>query len=66
MAEILADAGLTFDDLLLVPRRSDVVPKDVDVASRLTRRIDLLHLDRQLEVVGRVLHQTDLGQVVVP
>lgn len=41
MAEILADAGLTFDDLLLVPRRSDVVPKEVEVASRLTRRIQV-------------------------
>ncbi|GHU84016.1 inosine-5'-monophosphate dehydrogenase [Clostridia bacterium] len=27
--------GLTFDDVLLVPRRSDVLPKDVDLSSEL-------------------------------
>jgi IMP dehydrogenase len=41
MATILPDEGLTFDDLLLVPQRSDVVPKDTDVSTRLTRRIRL-------------------------
>ena len=41
MATILPDDGLTFDDLLLVPNRSDVVPKDVDVGTQLTRRIRL-------------------------
>ncbi|MBN1942767.1 MAG: IMP dehydrogenase [Phycisphaerae bacterium] len=33
--------GITFDDVLLVPARSDVVPKDVDTSSRLTRNIQL-------------------------
>src|SRR6478609_864217 len=32
---------LTFDDVLLVPAASDVLPKDVDVRTRLTRGIDL-------------------------
>jgi IMP dehydrogenase len=41
MATILPDDGLTFDDLLLVPRRSDVVPKDTDVGTQLTKRIRL-------------------------
>lgn len=41
MATILPTEGLTFDDLLLVPNRSDVVPKDTDVATQLTRRIRL-------------------------
>ena len=41
MAKILSDDGLTFDDLLLVPNRSDVVPKDTDVGTWLTRRIRL-------------------------
>jgi len=31
--------ALTFDDVLLVPARSDVLPRDVDVSTRLTRRI---------------------------
>ena len=33
--------ALTFDDVLLVPARSDVLPKDVDLATRLTRNIVL-------------------------
>jgi len=33
--------GLTFDDVLLEPRYSDVVPAEVDVTTRLTRRITL-------------------------
>ena len=33
--------ALTFDDILLVPRHSQVLPSKVDVASRLTRRIRL-------------------------
>jgi len=32
---------LTFDDVLLVPAYSDVVPSDVDVRSRLTRMIEM-------------------------
>jgi IMP dehydrogenase len=33
--------GLTFDDLLLVPDRSTVLPSEVDVTTRLTRNISL-------------------------
>ena len=33
--------GLTFSDLLLVPRESSVVPKDVDVKTELSRSISL-------------------------
>ena len=36
----LRDA-LTFDDVLLVPQYSEVLPKDVEVKSRLTRSIEL-------------------------
>ena len=41
MARILPGDGLTFDDLLLVPRYSNVVPKDTDVGTQLTKRIRL-------------------------
>jgi IMP dehydrogenase len=34
--------GITFDDVLLVPRRSAVVPSETDVSTRLTGRIRLL------------------------
>ncbi|MEE9166231.1 MAG: IMP dehydrogenase [Candidatus Neomarinimicrobiota bacterium] len=33
--------ALTFDDVLLVPSKSEVVPRDVGVSTRLTRRIGL-------------------------
>ena len=33
--------GLTFDDLLLVPGYSSMLPKDVDVSSKLTKKITL-------------------------
>jgi IMP dehydrogenase len=33
--------GITFDDVLLEPRRSDFVPSEVDVKTQLTKRIAL-------------------------
>ena len=33
--------GLTFDDVLIEPRYSEVVPSEVSVATRLTKRIAL-------------------------
>ena len=36
-----SDYAITFDDVLLEPRYSEVVPADVDVRTRLTRRIQL-------------------------
>ena len=33
--------GLTFDDVLLIPAKSDILPKEVSVATRLTRTITL-------------------------
>ena len=32
---------LTFDDVLLLPAKSDVLPKDVDVSTQLTKKITL-------------------------
>lgn len=39
MKSILPDPGLTFDDVLLVPRHSTVHPRDVSTRSRFTRAI---------------------------
>ena len=33
--------GLTFDDVLLLPAKSEVLPKDVDTSTRLTRSISI-------------------------
>ncbi|WP_020108741.1 IMP dehydrogenase [Nocardia sp. 348MFTsu5.1] len=37
----VAMLGLTFDDVLLLPAASDVIPSDVDTSSKLTREITL-------------------------
>jgi IMP dehydrogenase len=41
MLDRVQETGLTFDDVLLVPAYSEVIPADVDVASKLTRNIAL-------------------------
>ena len=41
MNDRIIGEGITFGDVLLVPARSDVVPRDVSVQTRLTARITL-------------------------
>ena len=41
MIEETLTEALTFDDVLLVPQRSEVLPSEVDVATRLTKAISL-------------------------
>jgi IMP dehydrogenase len=41
MCDKIKSSGITFDDVLIEPRFSDVVPAEVDVTTRLTRRITL-------------------------
>jgi IMP dehydrogenase len=41
MESKITGEGLTFDDVLIVPRKSSVHPNRIDVTTRLTRRIDL-------------------------
>jgi len=41
MFEKIVGDGITFDDVLLVPAHSDVIPREADVRTRLTRGIDL-------------------------
>ena len=33
--------ALTFDDILLVPRKSSILPRDVELKTRLTGKIEL-------------------------
>ncbi len=40
VSKIIED-GITFDDVLLIPRRSDFIPTDADVRTQLTRSIQL-------------------------
>ena len=37
-----AKEGLTFDDVLLVPRESNFLPREVDLTTRLTNKIPLM------------------------
>ena len=39
MGEKFGVVGYTFDDVLLLPAESDVIPSEVDTASRLTRNL---------------------------
>ncbi|MDI9347789.1 MAG: IMP dehydrogenase [Methylacidiphilales bacterium] len=39
--KIISNKGLTFDDVLLIPDYSDVLPKDVDVSTILTKKLTL-------------------------
>jgi len=39
MQDMLLETGLTFDDVLIEPRYSTVVPSEVDLSTRLTERI---------------------------
>ena len=41
MAKFLEKEGMTFDDVLLVPNRSEVLPRDVDIKTNLTSGITL-------------------------
>lgn len=41
MREYEISVGLTFDDVLLVPAKSDILPSEVDVSTYLTRNIKL-------------------------
>ena len=39
--EKFVKTGLTFDDVLLIPAESNVLPADVDLHTRLTKKITL-------------------------
>lgn len=41
MSQIPPEEGFSFDDVLLLPNYSDVLPKDVDVSTQLTRNLKL-------------------------
>jgi IMP dehydrogenase len=41
MRDRIVGEGITFDDVLLLPGYSEIVPSDIDVKSRFTRRVEL-------------------------
>lgn len=52
--------GLTFDDLLLVPNRSDVIPAEVNTGTRLTRGIRL-----NMPLVSAAMDRVTEGRMAV-
>jgi IMP dehydrogenase len=52
--------GLTFDDVLLVPRPSDVLPAEVDVATRVTKTISL-----NIPVVSSAMDTVTEGRLAI-
>ncbi|MGE5416948.1 MAG: IMP dehydrogenase [Acidobacteriota bacterium] len=41
MEDRFAREGLTFDDVLLIPGKSDVLPRDIDISTNVTKKIKL-------------------------
>ncbi|HEX3721473.1 MAG TPA: IMP dehydrogenase, partial [Nitrolancea sp.] len=64
LEELLQDKvvglGLTFDDVLLVPAQSDVLPKDVQTTARLTRNISL-----NIPVVSAAMDTVTEGRMAI-
>ena len=48
--------GLTFDDVLLVPAASDILPRDTEVTTQLTRAIRLGSRADPPDVQSRLAH----------
>ena len=40
MAKIIKE-GLTFDDVLLIPQKSEILPKEIDTKTHLNKSIEL-------------------------
>ena len=57
-SEKFGKEGLTFDDVLLVPAESAVLPNDVSAATRLTRTIVLEVPVDEVEAVKAVVQKT--------
>jgi len=52
--------ALTYDDVLLVPMRSEILPRDVDVSTRLTREISL-----KLPVISAAMDTVTEGEMAI-
>ena len=54
--------ALTFDDVLLVPKESDILPKDVNLERKLTKKITL----KKIPYKSYSYHQPDDYEYIIP
>ncbi|MBN2000670.1 IMP dehydrogenase [candidate division KSB1 bacterium] len=59
MATIIGE-GYTFDDVLLIPNKSSVLPKETDVRSRLTKNINI-----DIPIVSAAMDTVTEGQLAI-
>jgi IMP dehydrogenase len=52
--------GLTFDDVLLIPAYSDVLPREVNLTTRFSRRIELKTPITSLQLLPTTIDITTL------
>ena len=57
LANRIIQEGLTFDDVLLIPARSEVLPREVNVSSHFSRDIIL-----QSPIVSAAMERRTLGK----
>jgi len=50
------EESLTFDDVLLVPQYSEVLPKDVDISTKLTKDVTL-----NIPLISAAMDRSSLG-----
>ena len=64
MTDRIVGEGITFDDVLLVPALSDVVPRDVDTSTRLTRgiRVNIPSVSAAMDTVTEAALSIALAQ----
>ena len=60
MAIIRQKTGLTFDDVLLQPGPSDVLPSEVDITTRLTKSISL-----NIPMISAAMDTVTEGQMAI-
>ena len=54
MTDRILQEGLTFDDVLLGPAYSEVLPREVDLKCQVTRNISRYHRDIEADVTGEL------------
>lgn len=60
MSKIPPEEGFSFDDVLLVPSYSDVLPKDTDISTQLTRNLRL-----NIPIVSAAMDTVTEGQTAI-